>query len=120
MQASRRVLNTVTPRWHSFFHKSDQWKGGCACSNHGVLWFTDTIYCLTQRWGTARAEFNQVLNFVKTNNITLGDVWRTTLFGLQGFLIFHVGTRVGAGSLTGYYHGPPISEVWPDKNAGHH
>merc|ERR1711862_15693 len=119
MQASRRALNTVTPRWHSWFHKSDQWKTNCACSNHGILWVTDTVFCMTQRWVGARSEAMQIFGKVKKFDITLGDLWRTSMFMAQGFLIFHLGMVVGRGDISGYYHGPPIHEVWEEQK-GHH
>lgn len=120
MQATRRLFNQLsTPKWHQFFHKSSEWQTGCACANQGALWFTDTIFCLTRRWSTASAEWNQVRAVIRSRDITLGDVFRTTLFAVQLGLIFKAGIAVGRGSLQGYYHGPSIHEVW-EEEGGHH
>merc|ERR1712063_131512 len=123
MQLTRRLLNAVaTPRWHSFFHKSEAWKTQCSCANQGVLYVTDAAFCLTQRWSTARAELNQVLGRLKRFDITLGDLYKGGAMGIQLFLIFHAGKVLGRGSFQGYSLGPSLYDTFPDKNApkGHH
>lgn len=122
MQASRRVLNAVTPKWHSFFHKNELWKTNCSCANQGFLWFTDSVFCMTQRWSTARAELMDVVARFKKFDITVGDVWKGSAMGVQMYLIFNFGEIIGRGSFQGYRLGPALYEVWPDPNApsGHH
>mmetsp|Transcript_38720 Transcript_38720/g.83071 ORF Transcript_38720/g.83071 Transcript_38720/m.83071 type:complete len:124 (+) Transcript_38720:55-426(+) len=119
MQASRRVLNkaVTTPRWHSFFHKNNEWSTPCTCANRGILWFTDSVFCLTQRWSTARSEAMQVWTKVRQFNLTVGDLWKAGSMTIQMYLIFHAGTVLGRGSFQGYRFGPTIDETWPDKNA---
>ena len=123
MQSTRRVLNTLpTPNWHAYFHKSDTWKSSCACANRSLMVATDSVFCLTQRWGTARSELNQALKRVAKFDITLGDIYRTSVLGVQLFLIFHAGKVVGRGSFQGYSLGPSMYSTFPDKNAAkaHH